>query len=150
MTELEKYITDNLESFDSEPVPSGSRERFMASVASEKKKRRVKVISFATAGMAACLTVLLTVFIEPDISKELEMHHRRLAEKENEIMIMVEREYPNETDMVFNTLRSITAEAIPLEEQLPEELSLKEKSRILNDYYGRKYSALENLMAQYR
>ena len=150
MTELERYINANLEAFDSEPVPEGSRERFMASVASEKKERRIRVISFAAAGMAACLAIMMTVFVEPDISKELERHHTRLADKENEIMIMVERDYPNETDMVINTLRSITAEAIPLEEQLPDELSPKEKCRILDDYYDRKYSALENLMAQYR
>lgn len=150
MTELERYISSNLDAFDCEPVPDGSRERFMASVASEKKKRRIKVISFAAAGMAACLAVLLTLSFEPDISKELERHHVRLADKENEIMIIVERDFPNETDMVINTLRSITAEAIPLEEQLPDELSPKEKCRILDDYYDRKHSALEKLMAQYR
>ena len=66
---------------------------------------------------------------------------------ENEILTIVETEYPEETDMIMNTLRTITADAIPLEEQLPEELSTKEKSRILNEYYDLKYSALENLMA---
>lgn len=66
---------------------------------------------------------------------------------ENEILTIVETEYPEETDMIMNTLRTITADAIPLEEQLPDEMSAKEKSRILNEYYDLKYSALENLMA---
>ena len=64
-------------------------------------------------------------------------------------MVLVETGSPDETDAIMNSVRSITAEAIPLEEQLPEELSLKEKSRILSDYYDRKVSALESLIAEY-
>ena len=29
MTELERYISSNLEAFDCEPVPEGGKERFM-------------------------------------------------------------------------------------------------------------------------
>ncbi len=146
MTELERYISKNHDAFDSEPVPAGSRERFMAIVTAEKRKRRIRIMSLAISGMAAALAILLTVCVDPDISKELKRHHTRLAEKENEILAMVERDYPDETDMVINTLRSIISEAIPLEEQLPDELPVKEKSRILEDYYESKYSALESLM----
>jgi hypothetical protein len=51
-------------------------------------------------------------------------------------------------DEIINSIRSITFEAIPLEDQLPEELSEKEKVEILNEYYNQKYAALESLMAQ--
>lgn len=148
MTELEKYINSNLEAFDCEPIPQGGKERFMDAFVNERRKSRVKVISFAFTGVAACMAVMMTVFAQPDLSKELKRHHTRLAEKENEIMIIAEREYPDETDMIMNTMKTITAEAIPLEDQLPDEMSAKEKSRILNDYYDLKYSALESLMAQ--
>ena len=113
----------------------------------ERRKRRAKVISMAFTAAAACVAILMTVFVEPDISKELERQYTRLAEMENEILTIVETEYPEETDMIMNILRTISADAIPLEDQLPEELSTKEKSRILNEYYDLKYSALENLMA---
>ena len=148
MTELEKYIGMNLESFDSEPVPSGSHERFMAAVAAEKKTRRIKVISMAFTGMAAAFTLFLMLFNEPDLSRELKRQHTRLAAMENKIMNVAESVCPFEVDIVANTIRSITFEAIPLEDQLPEDLSEKDRIRILNDYYDKKYSALESLLAE--
>ena len=147
MTELERYISSNAEAFDCEPIPSGGKERFMDAVRQERRKNRIQVVSIAFTGMAACIAIIMAILVEPDISKELERHYTRMAMKENEILTIVGRECPEETDMIMNTLRTITADAIPLEEQLPEELSTKEKSRILNEYYDLKYSALENLMA---
>lgn len=147
MTELERYISSNIDAFDCEPIPEGGKERFMDAVRQERRENRIQVLSIAFTGMAACIAIIMAVLVEPDISKELERHYTRMAMKENEILTIVERECPEETDMIMNTLRTITADAIPLEEQLPEELSTKEISRILNEYYDLKYSALENLMA---
>ena len=147
MTELERYISSNVEAFDCEPLPEGGKERFMDAVRQERRKNRIHVLSMAFTGMAACIAIIMAVLVEPDISKELERHYRRMAMKENEILTIVGRECPEETDMIMNTLRTITADVIPLEDQLPDELSAKEKSRILNEYYDLKYSALENLMA---
>ena len=149
MTELEKYISSNLEAFDSEPMPEGSKVRFMDAVREERKKRRVKIIRLAFTGIAAACAALMVFTSVPDLSRELKLHHQRLAENEIEIMAMAEMEYPDETDIIMNTVRSITAEAIPLEDQLPDEMSLREKSRILDEYYGRKVSALEKLIEQY-
>lgn len=147
MTELERYISSNIDAFDCEPIPEGGKERFMDAVRQERRENRIQVLSIAFTGMAACIAIIMAILVEPDISKELERHYTRMVMKENEILTIVERECPEETDMIMNTLRTITADAIPLEEQLPEELSTKEKSRILNEYYDLKYSALENLMA---
>ena len=147
MTELERHISSNIDAFDCEPIPEGGKERFMDAVRQERRKNRIQVLSIAFTGMAACIAIIMAVLVEPDISKELERHYTRMSMKENEILTIVEREYPEETDMIMNILRTISADAIPLEDQLPEELSTKEKSRILNEYYDLKYSALENLMA---
>lgn len=148
MTELEKYISSNLEAFDSAPLPSGSRERFMASIASERKARRTRIISLAFTGIAATFALFLMLFGKSDMSHELKRQHTRLANKENEIMIKAELNYPDEVDMIANTIRSITFEAIPLEDQLPEELSEKDRIRIINEYYDNKYTALETLLAE--
>ena len=131
-----------------EAVPDGSRERFIAKIGSQRKKSRTRIICMAFSGVAAAFAAVMVLFDGPDLSRELERHHNRLAEKENEIMIMAERDYPYEKDMIRNTIRSITEEAIPLEEQLPDLLTNKEKSRILNEYYNQKYMALESLMAE--
>lgn len=143
MKDLEKYITDNLESFDSKPVPDGSKAHFMTKIRSEK--RRSRIISISLAGIAASAAILTGIIIHPDLSRELRKHHMRLAEMENEIMMMIEKSCPEEMESFTNTLRSITSEPISLEEQLPEYLPEKEKSRILNEYYQRKQEALEDI-----
>ena len=148
MTELERYICDNREDFDSVPLPAYSRERFMASVAAEKRKRRIRFISIASTGLAAAFAALVAVTYEGNIESVLEHHHKRMTAKELDIITLAESNNPYEVDEVLNNIRSITFEAIPLEDQLPEELPTKEKIRILNDYYNQKYEALESLLAQ--
>ena len=151
MDKIEKYIAEHRSEFDSS-APAGSRERFLAAAQAQaqKRRRRARVISLSFAGLAAaCTAVFMVLFSQPDLSHELERHHKRLAEKESEIMILADQEFPQEKELILNTIRAILVEAIPLEEQLPEELSVKEKSKILKSYYDRKYAALENLMTQY-
>ena len=151
MDKIEKYIAEHRSEFDSS-APAGSRERFMAAAQAQaqKRRRRARVISLSFAGLAAaCTAVFMVLFSQPDLSHELERHHKRLAEKESEIMILADQEFPQEKELILNTIRAILVEAIPLEDQLPEELSVKEKSEILKSYYDRKYAALENLMTQY-
>ena len=151
MDKIEKYIVEHRAEFDSS-APAGSRERFMAAAQAQaqKRRRRARVISLSFAGLAAaCTAVFMVLFSQPDLSHELERHHKRLAEKESEIMILADQEFPQEKELILNTIRAILVEAIPVEEQLPEELSVKEKREILKSYYDRKYAALENLMTQY-
>lgn len=147
MTELERYILENREEFDSVPVPADSRERFLASVAAERRKRRVRLAGIASTGIAAAIAVLMTLAYEPEMEDVLKRHHSRLAEKEMDIISLTEENYPHEMEEIMNSIHSITFEAIPLEEQLPEELPIKERIRILNEYYNQKYEALESLMA---
>lgn len=148
MTELEKYITANREEFNFSPVPDGSRDRFMASVAAEKRRSRIRIISMVSTGIAACMAAVLFLTAESDMSKVLERHHSRLTAKELDIITLTESEHPYEIEEILNSIRSITFEAIPLEDQLPDELSERQKIKILNGYYNQKYEALESLMAQ--
>ena len=154
MDNIEKYIAEHRQEFDSEAAPSGSRERFMAAAQAQAQaqqlRRHTRVLSLSLAGLAAaCTAVFMVLFFQPDLSRELERQHKRLAEKESEIMILADQEFPQDKEVILNTIRAILVEAIPLEEQLPEEISMKEKSEILKSYYDRKYAALENLMTQY-
>lgn len=154
MDKIEKYIAEHRQEFDSDIAPSGSRERFMAAAQAQaqaqQRRRRTKELCLSFAGLAAaCTAVFMVLFSQPDLSRELERQHRRLAEKENEILILADQEFPLEKEVILNTIRAILVEAIPLEDQLPDEISVKEKSKILKSYYDRKYAALENLMTQY-
>lgn len=148
MTELERYIIDNREAFGQEPVPSGSRDRFMNRLAAERRKRRIMRASLAISGIAAACAAVMVLFVEPDMSRKLERYHTKIVEMANDIMNIAETDYPYEKEMIRSTVSAIADETIPLEDQLPDELSTKEKTRILNDYYNQKYSALRSLMAE--
>ena len=148
MTELERFIIDNREDFDSMPVPENSRERFMASVAAEKRKRRIRFAGMASTGIAAASAVLFALSHEPDMEDILEKHYTRIAKTELDIITLAETNHPYEVEEVMSSIHSITFEAIPLEEQLPDELSKNERIRILNEYYNQKYEALKSLMAE--
>ena len=67
--------------------------------------------------------------------------------QEAQVIALVADVCPEEMDVVMNSIRSITAEAIPLPDLLPDELPVGEKIRIVKDYYGRKTEALQSLMA---
>ncbi len=147
MTELERYITDNRSEFDYVPVPDHSRERFMTTVAAEKRKRRSWLAGFASTGIAAALAAVLILTHEPSMEDILKKHHTRLTEIELDIVSLTQGYYPDEVEEIMNSIRSITFEAIPLEDQLPEALPIHDRLRILNEYYDQKYKALESLMA---
>ena len=148
MTELERFIIDTRDEFDSMPVPENSRERFMASVAAEKRKRSIRLAGMGFTGIAAALAALLVLSHEPDMEDILEMHYTRIAETELHIISLAESKHPYEIEEVISNIHSITFEAIPLEEQLPKELPETERIRILNDFYNMKYEALKSLMAE--
>ena len=150
MDKIEKYIAEHRQDFDSDCIPSGGRERFMAAAQAQKRRKRIRVLSLSFISLAAaCAAIGMILFSQYDLNRELERHHRRLAEKESEIMVLADQKFPQEKEFIINTIRAILVEAIPLEDQLPDGISLKEKSEILNSYYNRKYAALENLMTQY-
>jgi len=53
-----------------------------------------------------------------------------------------------DTSQINRTIRIIDCEAVPLYEQLPDELDDAEKVRILRRYFGLKVNAVKQLRAQ--
>ena len=72
-----------------------------------------------------------------------------MSSQEAKLIALVENVCPQEMETVVKSIRSITAEAIPLPDLLPEEIPAKERARIIKEYYGRKTEALQTLMACY-
>ena len=78
MDQIEKYIVEHRAEFDSS-APAGSRERFLAAAQALKRRRSARVLSLSFAGLAAaCTAVFMVLFSQPDLSYELERHHKRL------------------------------------------------------------------------
>jgi hypothetical protein len=148
MKGIEKYIKENIEKFDLAPVPEGSRNVFLQKVREEKRRRRTRSIVLAISSMAAAAAITVS-FLPESLSYEIEKHHKELALKEMEIISIVSETSPELMDEVMNTIRVVVSEAIPLEEQLPDEIGIKAKKEILKEYYDCKCKALEQIFDQY-
>ena len=148
MNGIEKYIKENIEEFDVVPVPERSRNVFLQKVRVEKSRRRARTIVMAISSMAAAAAIAVS-FLHDSLSYEIEKHHKKLALKELEIITTVSEISPELIDEVTNTIRVVVSEAIPLEEQLPDEMGVKAKKEILKEYYDCKCKALEQIFDQY-
>ena len=148
MKGIEKYIKENIEEFDVVPVPEGSRNVFLQKVRVEKSRRRARTIVMAISSMAAAAAITVS-FLPDSLSYEIEKHHKELVLKEMEIIATVSETSPELIDEVTNTIRVVVSEAIPLEEQLPDEMGVKAKKEILKEYYDCKCKALEQIFDQY-
>jgi hypothetical protein len=152
MNRLEQYIKENRNSFDAELPPSGSRERFMARLEAEKARRkavRFRHMWMSAAVSAAAVLAALIAFSYFGADKDIERSILAMNSQEAQVIALVEEVCPQEMDVVMSSIRSITFEAIPFTDQLPDELPEKERIRIIKDYYGRKIEALQDLMAYY-
>ena len=148
MNGIEKYIRENIEEFDVACVPEGSREIFMQKVKAEKRRSGLRTIVLGISSMAAAAAIAVS-FVPDNLSADIENHHRRLAVKEMEIITALSETSPELIDEVMTTIRAVVSEAIPLEDQLPDEIGSKEKKEILREYYNCKYKALEQIFDQY-
>ena len=133
MMDLEKYIRENREAFDTETPPEGSEEMFLSRLEARTGKRLLFRILTMTAAAAVLAIVTLTLkngrFRGTGNEPEA-VYARYLAEMED----IWETVGPDEDASLL--LAMVTDEAIPLANQLPEELTPRERAGILREYYG--------------
>ena len=132
--------------------PSGSRERFMAKLEAEKagsKVVRFRPVWLSAAVSAAAVVVAVIALSYSGVDRDIEKSILAMSRQEAQVIALVEEVCPHEMDIVMNSIRAITFEAIPFTDQLPDELPEKERVRIIKDYYGSKIEALQDLMACY-
>ena len=148
MDNLEKFITENREAFDMAPVPESSLDRLMAKKRSRTVRMRLRW-AVPSAAAAAVMVLLVTGQYNNAEHRHLDRMLEGIVRSEVEIMALVENTCPQDMESVGNTIRSITAEAIPMYSLLPDELSPKERRTILDEYYGAKLQALERVKEHY-
>ena len=148
MDDLKRYILENRAGFDDEPVPEGSRGRFMAK-AVRTERRRVWIWAGPAAAAVVAVVFAVSGIYRGKDAGSLEKLMQEMARSEIEIMALVETNFPQDAEAVGNTLRSITAEAIPLASLLPDEMPDEERMNVLKDYYGRKAEALDRVRQYY-
>lgn len=148
MSGIEKYIRENIEAFDAYPAPEGSREAFLKKVKAERSRGGLRAIVITVSSMAAAAAIAFT-FFQGSLERDIERQYRKLASKETEILTLIAETSPENLESVMNTIRAVTSEAVPLEEQLPEEMEEKSRKQVLKEYYDIKYKALETILEQY-
>ncbi len=167
MDNLEKYINDNLEQLDSYEMPQGHKERFMARLAAQEKpaqedpdqepapqrrkitfwnrRRFLSAVSAAAIVAIGLITILNPAVQEKIYSYQVHRSAQQIYIEETEILQML----GEDEQYMINNLKTITEEAVPLADQLPQELSPKEKAEILIQYYKAKTASLKKFKTLY-
>lgn len=150
MKDLEEYIRAHAAEFDTAEPAGGHEARFLARLP-EKESLRTKLRNlFRDAlapqvwvpALAAACTLLLVLFIRPGdplhgLTRSPEAVYVAYLDQVADLY----RELP----MQDEALREITDEAESLFEQMPEGLSDRQRSRILQNHYGELLAAARQL-----
>lgn len=163
MENLEKYIQDNLEQFNSGEMLAGHQERFMAKLQAgqangentnpHRKTPHLFSSRSIFAATAAAAAIIIAFFIttgspvSDDEAYTIAIHEvaEEMYLEETDILMMLRKDDQN----IINSVKSITEEAIPLSEQLPAELSSEKRIEILREYYKTKTAALKKFKTLY-
>lgn len=160
MENLEKYIQDNLEQFNSGEMPAGHQERFLAKLEAlqsqeqhqEPKPHRfpIRRTLFTASAAAAAIIIALFATLQPgNIGQSYSIGIQEMAQEmyteEAEILQML----PEDDLQMINSVKSITQEAVPLTDLLPDELSPEKRAEILREYYKAKTAGLKKIKTLY-
>ena len=142
MNRLEDYIRANASQLDTALPPSEAEAQFLDRWEAEEKGKRRKIFYFAFSAAAAVALVLAllpwkswVLGNNPDAVYE---HYLAAVADAWEVAA-----YDEEAAAM---LGSLTEEAIPLRDQLPDELSSREQAAILRAHYGDLLSGIDKIM----
>lgn len=145
MDNLEKYIQDNLGQFNTGELPQGHQERFLAKLA----RSRRRPLRWGWAAAAAVIAAVLATGIQFGNERQLEISVEDFAQEMYLEEAGLLQMFQEEDQYMINNIKAITEEAIPLAEQLPNELSPEKRAKILREYYKAKTAALKQMKTLY-
>ena len=142
MNKLEEYIRTHASQLDTALPPSGVEEQFLERWEAGEKGRKRKIYYFAFSAAAAVALVLAllpwkswSLGNNPDAVYE---HYLAAVADAWEVAACDEE--------AAAMLGSLTDEAIPLRDQLPDELSSREQAAILRAHYGDLLSGVDKII----
>ncbi|MEF9931057.1 MAG: hypothetical protein RSC28_07930 [Bacteroidales bacterium] len=156
MSDLEKYIKENSGLFNSGNLPEGHKERFMAKLKTPKHNNVLTLKYSTIIGMCASVAAILIVtFVLGDFSKQNEkqnisvinanIYEQEMQHEKTDVIKLAKQMDTNVEEQALTMLDNITFEAIPLSEQLPNELSIEQKAKILKEYYKQKTEGIKKI-----
>lgn len=144
---IEQYIRENRARFNEGPLPRGHQQRFLEKLqATEQKqvqiRRSSKFIRVILSAVAVVTLALLLPLAFPTAQKD---YMALMAEEEEAVIQLISRSDSFTRQQMTLALESITFEAIPLQEQLPEEIPAEQQQKILQTYYKQKVEGIQKL-----
>lgn len=155
MDNLRNFIDRHRKEFDTGPMPEGHKERFLARLqqgSGPAPPHRVFPRPWRLAAVVAAAVLVAGVFLlrrtgpQDPVAYEITSYNRTLAAMTDDIRDICRRK-GLDTLQVDQVIGNIEGEAIPLYEQLPDELPEKQKASILRRYFDLKLDAVKQLRA---
>ena len=146
MNKLEEYIRENASQLDTALPPSGAETEFLERWESAEKGKKSRIFYFALTAVAAAVAVALAILPwRADSFRGVEDNPD--AVYEHYLAAVADAwEVAAYDEEAAEMLSSLTQEAIPLRDQLPDELSPQEQAAILRAHYGDLLSGVDKMM----
>ena len=172
MDNLEKYIKENAEAFNSAELPEGHLERFIGKMdtfssacetgkegKTSETRRTIARMAWAFAAVAAALACIISINRTDWFgSSSLTGHHTDwFANVGNDQLEICHTYYEkvgelyddilsrNTDGSIDESIRSIAEETIPLVDQLPDEMDPETRALVLKEYYSDLLDGLERI-----
>lgn len=162
MDKLEKYITEKRNLIAQNELPDGAKERLFKRLKeagidtssygnkikqkSSEPEKRIRPLHFALGAVAAAL-IMGIIILTPreEVARVEEDYFALMKSLESEILDLAKSCSPKVAKQAIRATERVTFEAIPLSEQLPEEMPELEKARKLRNYYKQKSDGLTKI-----
>ncbi len=143
MEELKDIIKENPQVFEQGDLPEGHRERFLMKVAQQSKRPLYRRFNYK---VAAVITLFILVTGQVLLNSFSSKDYGRILEQQSiKVQNLAQQLDPFQRDMVQGVIDQLVMEAIPLRDQLPQELSKREVRRIKESYYTPKIEGMNQL-----
>ena len=147
MKKLDDLIRDNASAFDTEFPPEGAEERFLR----KWEAGRLRVRIFRTVLPAVAAAALAAVLLLPPADRSTDWLRGAGDSPEGIYLAYMEQvsaawEKAGPDELWSAQLSSVTEEAIPLIDLLPDELGDTEKSAILREHYNTLLDGVHSLL----
>ena len=145
MNKFEEYIRENASELDTALPPSGAEAQFLERWEAAEKGRKKRIFYFAFSAAAAVAVILALLPWKPsgfrgvgDNPDAVYEHYLAVVADAWEVAACDEE--------AAAMLGSLTEEAIPLRDQLPDELSPREQAAILRAHYADLLEGVHRIM----
>lgn len=135
MSKLEKYIREQAPSLDTAQLPEGAEDRFLQRWEASEKSRKRRIFLYTFSAIAAVVLVLAVLPWKSDSFRGVENNPDAIYARYLAIVSDAWEVAAADEDAMY-MLSSLTEEPVPLQDQLPEELSPEEQAVILRAHYG--------------